>query len=195
MLKIQPNSRQVPKKEQVVSNKDYCDLVYSWFQCESKMVVNERLVSKVKVKYSQIGCELGMDRRTVAKYIKKLIDLELISITDNGDYKLHQLEANAATLVPYLTLRQLINSLHKNSVNIFVYLLNRYLANNEQSFYVTHYSLKKFIGISTSTTSNNVVITDILKTLKLLGLVDYEVCHTSACKLNILIKRVNNAVR
>ena len=52
MLKIQPNSRQVPKKEQVVSNKDYCDLVYSWFQCESKMVVNERLVSKAKVKYS-----------------------------------------------------------------------------------------------------------------------------------------------
>ena len=195
MLKIQPNSRQVPKKEQVVSNKDYCDLVYSWFQCESKMVVNERLVSKAKVKYSQIGCELGMDRRTVAKYIKKLIDLELISITDAGDYKLHQLEANAATLVPYLTLRQLINSLHKNSVNIFVYLLNRYLANNEQSFYVTHYSLKKFIGISTSTTSNNVVISDILKTLKLLGLVDYEVCQTSTCKLNILIKRVNNAVR
>lgn len=195
MLKIQSNSRQVPKKEKIVSNKDYCDLVYSWFQCESKLTGNERLVSKDKVKYSHIAIQLGMDRRTVAKYVKKLIDLELITITENGDYKLHQLEANAATLVPFLTLRQLINSLHKNSVSIFVYLLNRYLGNGEKGFYVTHYSLKKFIGIATSTTSNNVIISDILKTLKLLGLIDYEICQTGTCKLNIFIRKVNNVIK
>lgn len=34
-MKIEKNSRQIPKKESIVSNKNYCDLVYSWFQCES----------------------------------------------------------------------------------------------------------------------------------------------------------------
>ena len=114
-----------------MSNKDYCDLIYSWFQCESSLVSGERLVPKSKVTYSEMADELGMDRRIVSKYVKKMIGLGLIDVCSNGDYRLCKLESNAATLVPFTTLRQLIHSLHKNSVSIFVYLLNRYLANNE----------------------------------------------------------------
>jgi hypothetical protein len=52
--------------------------------------------------------------------------------------------------------------------------LNRYIANEEQEFYISYVSLKKYIGISTSTASNNVVVSDIMKTLKALGLIDYK---------------------
>lgn len=155
----------------------------------------ERLVPKSKVIYSEMADQLGMDRRVVSKYVKKMIGMGLIDVCGNGDYRLCKLESNTATLVPFTTLRQLIHSLHKNSVSIFVYLLNRYLANNEQGFYVTHYSLKKFIGIATSTTSNNVIISDILSTLKLLGLIDYEIQPTGERKLNIFIKKVNNVLK
>ena len=60
------------------------------------------------------------------------------------------------------------------SVNLFVYLLNRYLSNGETSFVVTHKELKNRIGLAISTTSNNIVINDILDILRRLGLITYE---------------------
>lgn len=34
-MKIAENSRQVPKKQEYVSAKDYSDIVYAWFQVNS----------------------------------------------------------------------------------------------------------------------------------------------------------------
>ena len=59
-------------------------------------------------------------------------------------------------------------------MNLFVYLLNRYLGNGETSFIVTHKELKSRIGLATTTTSNNSVINDILDILRRLGLIEYE---------------------
>ena len=36
MLKIQPNSRQVPKAKDICSNKKYYDVMYAYFQCLSE---------------------------------------------------------------------------------------------------------------------------------------------------------------
>lgn len=90
---------------------------------------------------------------------------------DNKRYLLRQLENVTATLVPYNTLRQLVNALNRNTINIFVYLLNRYIASGETEFIITHKELKDRIGISSSSSSNNIVINDILDILQRLGLV------------------------
>jgi len=178
-----------------VSNKEYCDLVYSWFQCTSELDEDgvTRFVPTDKINLSAIGRELGMDRRTVGRYVKKLYEQELLEERP-GKTVLKVLEKTAATLVPYPTLRQIQNSLHRNSVSIFVYLLNRYIANAEQSYFITYNELKKYIGISTATASNNVVVSDILKTLKALRLIDYATIQTDATRCNIQIKTVTNVL-
>lgn len=102
-----------------------------------------------------------MDRRTVAKYMKAVENFGLVE-KDNSGIKLKKLPP---TLVPYITLRRLVNALHKNSVSIFIYLLNRYIANGEKGFYITYTRLKEIIGISTSSTSNNKIVADILYVL------------------------------
>ena len=194
-MQIVKNSRQVPKKDDIVSNKDYCDLVYSWFQCVSELdeETKERYVTTDKINMSAIGRELGMDRRTVGRYVKKLYEQDLLE-EKPGKTILKVLEKNAATLVPYLTLRQIQNSLHRNSVSIFVYLLNRYISNAEQPFFITYNELKKFIGISVVTSSNNVVVSDILKTLRALQLIEYGVIQTEVARCNIQIKKVTNVL-
>ena len=86
------------------------------------------------------------------------------------------------------------NSLNHNAISLFVYLLKRYIANNEQEYVVTMAQMKNFIGIASSTTSNNEVITDILEVLKLLGLVDYEYRQVEKDKTNLFITKMSNKV-
>ena len=194
-LQIQKNSRQIPKKDVIVKDKNYYDLVYSWFQTESDYDDENKMryVPKQKVNYVQMGVQLGMDRRTVSRYVKRLIEMDLLE-EQVDKMVLKVLEPSVATLVPFPTLRQIQNSLHRNSVSIYVYLLNRFIGNDEQSFYVTHAEMKRYIGISTATASNNIVITDILNTLASLGLVVYVLEQTAEMRTNFRIDRVTNVI-
>lgn len=109
---------------------------------------------------------------------------------DSGDYKLRRLQPIEASLIPYITLQQLIDSLNRNSISIFVYLLNKYMANNEQEFYTTFYDLKKYVGLCTTVARNNSVIENILKTLAQLGIVKYTISGN-----DIIIHTVSNLIK
>ena len=115
-----------------------------------------------------------MSRKTIAKYFNHLMNQGLVSEGDDDYYYLTVLDASEANLIEYITLSKLMNVLQKNSISIYIYLFNRYCANGYQPFIATLKQIKDFIGIATSTTSNNIIIDDTIDILKRLGLLDVK---------------------
>lgn len=189
-MKIEKNSRQMPAISSITREKDYCDLLYAWLQCNSERETidsPQRIIEKRKVKWTAIEkdftrtladgtVEKTMARKTIAKYFKYLEDKGLIKEGANENYYyLTTLDAMEANLVEYQTLAKLMNVMQKNSINIYIYLFNRYYANACEGFETTLRQIKDFIGIATGTTSNNVVVNDTLEILARLGLLSYKI--------------------
>ena len=187
-MDIKKNSRQMPSTTSIVREKDYCDLLYAWLQCNSErenINTSRRRIEKKKVKWASIerdftrqlsdgSIEKAMSRKTIAKYFSYLIDEKLV-IDENDDYYyLAVLDPQDGNLIEYNTLLKMMNVLQKNSINIYIYLFNRYYANNFQLFIATFRQIKDYIGIATTTTSNNAVIDDTIDILKRIGLLDYR---------------------
>ena len=187
-MDIKKNSRQMPSTTSIVREKDYCDLLYAWLQCNSErenINTSRRRIEKKKVKWASIerdftrqlsdgSIEKAMSRKTIAKYFSYLVDEKLV-IDENDDYYyLAVLDPQDGNLIEYNTLLKMMNVLQKNSINIYIYLFNRYYANNFQPFIATFRQIKDYIGIATTTTSNNAVIDDTIDILKRIGLLDYK---------------------
>ena len=49
-------------------------------------------------------------------------------------YELLILDPDVAALIPYNTLKLLVDTLSENSISSYVYLLSRYIANNENPY-------------------------------------------------------------
>ena len=198
-MKIEENSRQIPSIERYTADKKYCDLLYGLLQelsySETIGNITQRYVDKNSFSYETLGERIGLKRVTASTKFKNLISLGLvIEIPEEKRYKLNYLDRTVASLIPYETLRKMNNGLNHNSISLFVYLLKRYIANDEQPYIVTMWQMKKFIGMATSTSSNNEVIIDILNILKKLGLVDYEYKQTEKEKTNLIITKMNNKI-
>ena len=203
---IKKNSRQMPSTTSIVREKDYCDLLYAWLQCNSErenVNTSRRRIEKKKVKWASIErdftrelsdgtIEKAMSRKTIAKYFSYLIDSNLVS--DEGDeyYYLTVLDGSEANLIEYNTLSKLMNVLQKNSISIYIYLFNRYCANGYQPFVATLRQIKDFIGIATSTTSNNAIIDDTIDILKRLGLLDVKMVTAEDNKTYLEFQWVRN---
>ena len=187
-MEIKKNSRQMPSASMIVREKDYCDLLYAWLQCNSErenVMSTRRRIEKKKIKWAAIerdftrtltdgSVEKVMSRKTIAKYFNHLMDKGLISEGEDDYYYLTVLDASEANLIECITLSKLMNVLQKNSISIYIYLFNRYCANGYQPFIATIKQIKDFIGIATSTTSNNIVIDDTIDILKRLGLLEVK---------------------
>lgn len=184
-MKILKDSRQMPKKKEYMANKMYSDIVYAWIQVNSQWdkQSNTRWINKKDVKFTVIADELGITRQTVSTRFKRLLDkdekgnagLGLIIYNDELQrYELSVLSPDVAMLIEKGTLRTMISALNENTINVFIYLLNRYLANQEQSFDFTIEQIKVILGLSIKTRSNDYIITDILRILKRIGLLNYK---------------------
>ena len=155
MLVIQNNSRQVPSIERYTADKKYSDLLYGILQEMSySEVINEnitRYVDKKDIVFSKLADRIDLTRQVVSTKFKNLIKLGLIEYIDNERrYKLNYLDKSVSALVPFETLRKLNNTLSQNSISLFVYLLKRYIANNQKEFIVTMGQMKRFIGIASN---------------------------------------------
>ena len=191
-MSIQKNSRQMPSSKIITKEKNYCDLLYAWLQCNSELLDMEsrmRYIERKNVKWARIErdftrqssdgvIEKVMDRKTIAKYFRHLEEKGLVKLNKEDDnYYLTVLDNYEANLIEYKTLNKLMNVFQKNSISIYIYLFNRYFANDQKPFIVTMRQIKEFIGIATSTTSNNMLIDDTLDILKRLKLLDYEIIY------------------
>ena len=205
-MKIEQNSRQIPTNSSITSAKEYCDLLYAWLQCNSERISPDsegRRIPKKSVKWTAIErdftrelsdgtVEKVMDRKTIAKYFKFLETQGLVRLEDET-YYLTLLEGTEAHLIEYVTLSKLMNVLQKNSLSIYIYLYNRYYANDQKPFVATMKQIKEYIGMATSTTSNNIVVDDTLDILKRLGLLEYELTYQDGKSL-LMFKWVKNSL-
>lgn len=186
-MNIEKNSRQMPSNKETTKEKDYCDLLYAWLQCNSTTLGSksgERRIPKKLVKWTAIerdftrfveGKEVkAIARKTIAKYFAWLEENGFIELRDDDYYYLTILDKHDAFLVEYNTLAKLMNTLQRRSLSIYIYLLNRYIANSYEEYVVTMNQIKEFIGITTNTSSNNIFIVDTFEILTRLGLMDYQ---------------------
>lgn len=199
-MTIQPNSRQVPKQHSLIIEKYYSDVLYSHLQVISqKTSTNIRYITKRDANFSQLGVALNLSRQTVSKRFNKLIELGLIiPDEENNIFTLPKLNADMAFLIPQDTLRQMVSTLNENTINTYVYLANRFIANGEKPFDFTIVSVKEFCGLGAKSSSNNYIITDILHILSLLGLIKYsliDIIENNNIKTYYKLESVSNVVK
>lgn len=174
------NTRQMPKTKEYLAHKGYSDIVYAWLQVNSLYDKENdvRYINKKEVKFTRIADELGISRQTASTRFKNLLDEEGLNLIkynkELNRYELIHLDKKLAFLVQKETLRKMVSALNENSINIYVYLYNRFFA-EPQGFDFTLDQIKRIIGISDKTRSNNYIITDILEMLSLLGLIEYDI--------------------
>ena len=178
MLKIEKNSRQIPKSKDVCANKKYYDILYAYLQCISEKRVEGRFFKKKDVNFTRLGEIFGISRQTASTKFKNLKDLGLIKEIDKENFELVELRSDIASLVPYETLKLITDTLNENSISTYVYLLNCYYANGCKPFVFTLEQIKMQIGICASTRSNDNIITNILYVLEKIGLIK--------CKMSIV---------
>lgn len=197
-LTIQKNSRQIPDVVEYTADKKYSDLLYSVLQEMSVMDPENgiRYIEKKELNYSALSGRVGVTRQIVSKRVNNLIDLGLIEFDiKKKKYKLNYLDKSVCSLIPCDTLSVLNNTLSENCISIYVYLLNRFIANQEGTYLVTMAQMKRFIGIAANTTSNNNVIKDILQVLSLIGLVEWTYEIDSHKQMHIRVLDVRNRIK
>ena len=174
-LEIEKNSRQIPKTKDLCSNKKYYDVLYAYLQCISEKNENNiRVFGKKEINFTKLAEIFNLSRQTVSTKFKNLKELGLVKEIDKETYEIISLERDIASLIPYSTLKLIIDTLNENSISVYVYLFNCYYANNCQPLQFTLEQIKHQIGICTTTRSNDDIVTNILFVLEKIGLIKYS---------------------
>ena len=175
------NNRQVPKMSEIMSNKNYCDMLYCYLQVNSQFESSTKIryIPKKEIKFSVIGPALGITRQTASTKFKKLEEMGLIIFNqEKNRYELAVLDKKIANLIPVETLRKLISTMNENTINVYMVLINNWYINDKMGYTIYLNTIKSSIGLSTTTRSNNYIISDILEILQKLGLINYELQNT-----------------
>ena len=137
------------------------------------MCDGNRYFYKKDINFSKLADVFNLSRQTISTKFKNLKEMGLIEEVDKKSYKLIELEIDIAALVPYDTLKLMVDTLNENTISVYIYLLNYYCANGCKPFQFTLDRIKAYIGLSTSTRSNNDIVTNILYVLEKIGLIKY----------------------
>ena len=188
-MEISKNSRQVPSTKEVCSSKLYSDTLYAYLQCISQWDIDTdiRYVNKKDINFSALEEIFEVSRQTISKKFKDLLKMGLVQEDEmNKRYILVILPQKEAYLVPHSTLVQLSHAFNEKSISTYVYLFNRFIMNNYKPYEFTLEQIKTWVGISTKTRSNDVVITSILNVLFNCGLIDFKIVEKTSRDDNFL---------
>lgn len=175
MLSIRPNSRQIPSHIEYTSSKLYNDILYGYLQSISILEPDgSRSIKTNQATASGLESIIGAKRQTISKYLKGLIMLGLMSEKVKGKYYLYPLAADYAKLVPLDVLNSLIETKTTHILSLYVYLMGRYFAANQQPFGYKLNTVKDSIGISSQTYSNSDIVTNIMDKLNSMDLIKYK---------------------
>ena len=180
-MEIQSNSRQIPKTKDCCSDKRYSDIIYAYFQAlsltdtDDNGGLTQRYVPKSMVNYVDWAKKFDLTRQTVSKRIKGLQERGLVSYDEKKKiYRLTKLENKTAALIPFDTVKFMVDALSDNAISAYVYFLNRFIAEGEKPYVFTLVQVKDFLGLGTASRSNDDTITNILFALQKLGLNEYS---------------------
>lgn len=190
------DTRQMPCRKDITSNKSYCDLLFAWIQCNSERATlhsQDRQIEKKKCQFTNIEREMTdsqgnkvMGRKTIAKYFHWLVEQGFL-VEDEKYYKIIVFDKESANILQYKTLSILTNVLRPHVIDIYQCLFGRFKAADEKPYLVTVAQMKEYIGVATTTTSNNAIVMDSLEILKRLQLLDFQYVQTEEKKTNIQI--------
>lgn len=173
----------MPKRREDIVDKRYSDLVYAWFQINSEWdgAGENRWIMKRDASFIRIAEELGMSRQTVSIKVKNLLKMNDLLIYNNKlkRYEIIKQPGNVMMLIEHNTLRKMVSSLNENTINVYIYLLSRFLANDEEYYEFSIRQIKEFIGIGITTRSNDYIVSDILDILRRIGLIEYKIIRRS----------------
>ena len=177
-MEIQQNSRQIPKTQQICSNKLYYDILYAYLQQISKKEGDMRYFYKKDINFSKLAKELDVSRQTLSKRFKNFQNenIKLIEeIKGTDKFKINELKKEDAALIEFKLLKLLTDTLTENSISVYVYLLNRYYANNCESFIYKTNDIKRTTTNTLNSRNNNDLITNILYVMQKIGLNKYNI--------------------
>ena len=160
------------------SSKEYSDLLYGYLM--SKADENNRVIKR-NYSFTTLEHELAgsMNRKTVAKYVNGLLELGLLREED-GYYVFTALTHGDGYMMGEEVLRRLVAYKMKYLISGYVYLCRGWAINNNAPYVITMKNMKRYLGIATSTTSNNDVINNILTVLQEEGLVECKLVYDPA---------------
>ena len=142
-----------------------------------------------------LGDIFGLTRQTVSTKFKNLKELGLVKESADGKYyEIILLEEKTAALIPYNTLSVLINSLSERCISTYIYLLNHYYRNGCQPCQFNLEAIKAYVGLSTSTRSNNNILTDILYVLQKLELIKFKTYTNAELKTIYELEYLTNTL-
>lgn len=172
------SQRQIPKDKKYTSNTNYFDTTYGYLQSLCTVETDEagnkiKKIPKKLLNFTEMGLALELTRQTASTRFKKLLTTGLVKDCEEY-YELVTLPNNEAFLISLQTLRKLISAVKDKTLSIYIYLLNRFIANKEQPFEFSITGLKEYVGMSVNCHTNNYIVTDILSVLQDLKLIEYN---------------------
>lgn len=169
--------RQIVSDMSITSSKEYNDFLYGWLVLHAHME-DQVYIWKGDFILSNMEKELGMTRKTISKYLSFLVKEGLV-VEDKDKLILTPL-GKRGFWIETDKLRRLVEMRMPYAITVYVYLIQNYWGAQQKGrsqVPILLDKIKNYIGIATTTRSNNKVITNLFNEFSAQGLLKCELVY------------------